>query len=173
MSVKKVYCYFFYKLYKFWDGVSYPKFWSDWKSSLTLDCLIYFIVTSAFIYYKVFFNITVHLSENNNNIFISVIVIVFFNYFIFHHQDQWKDLITEYDKLPERKNNIGSWIVFGVILLIVGNLIFSFYCLDQKAKENQTGPYASEVITKKRKKDSLQKAQQIQKLKKIYGEDKK
>jgi len=57
--------------------------------------------------------------------------------------------------------------------LIVGNLIFSFYCLDQKAKENQTGPYASEVLTKKRKKDSLQKAQQIQKLKKIYGEDKK
>ncbi|GEM_PF-5330673 len=50
----------------------------------------------------------VHLSENNNNIIISVILIVLFNYFIFHHQDQWKDIITEYDKLPERKNNIGS-----------------------------------------------------------------
>lgn len=73
----------------------------------------------------------------------------------------------------EEKIKIGSWLVFGIVLLIISNLIFSFYCMDLKARKDQTGPYAQEIIAKERREDSLQKSQQIEKLKKIYGEDKK
>lgn len=45
--------------------------------------------------------------------------------------------------------------------------------MDLKARKDQTGPYAQEIIAKERREDSLQKSQQIEKLKKIYGEDKK
>lgn len=130
-SIKKSYYYFFYKLYKFWEYVSVPKFWSDWKASLILDCLIYFIVSSAFIYYKVFFNPYLHLSEGYNDVFILVIPVVIFNYLVFHHRDQWRSIIVEFDKIPKKKNLIGSWIVFSIVLLVILNLIYSFYLMSQ------------------------------------------
>jgi hypothetical protein len=52
-------------------------------------------------------------------------------------------------------------------------MLFSFYLLFAQAKKKQTGPYAPEFVTQKRREDSLQKAQQIEKLKKIHGENKK
>ncbi|WP_164462415.1 hypothetical protein [Chryseobacterium shandongense] len=57
--------------------------------------------------------------------------------------------------------------------MLIINFIFSFYCLDQRARKDQIGPYAPEIVAKERKEDSLQKTQQIERLKKIYGEDQK
>ncbi|SDM14722.1 hypothetical protein SAMN05216273_11499 [Chryseobacterium taihuense] len=72
-----------------------------------------------------------------------------------------------------QENRIGSWIAALIVLIIIMNFIFSFYCLDQKARKDQVGPYAPEIVARERREDSLQKAKQIEKLKKIYGEDEK
>jgi hypothetical protein len=41
--------------------------------------------------------------------------------------DVWKDYIKEFDQLPKRKNKIGGWVVFGVLMLIIANMVFAFY----------------------------------------------
>jgi hypothetical protein len=123
-AIKKGYNYLFYKLYK-WIGED--NWWTDWKTALSVDVLIYYIVIAFFIYYKIYFNPFIHLSENNTDIIILVIIVSVPNYFIFHHRDQWKDIVKEFDKLPIPKNIIGGWIVFGVVMLIIANMVFAFY----------------------------------------------
>lgn len=132
--IKRAYYYFFYKIYKSIEYTSEELgggFWSDWKASFVLDCCLYFIISSIFIYYKIFFNRFVHLSDNNLDVLLTIIPVALFNYFVFLHKNQWKSIVVEFDKLPKEKNIIGSWIVFGIVLLIIVNLIFSFYLMSQ------------------------------------------
>ncbi|WP_326983446.1 hypothetical protein VUJ46_02550 [Chryseobacterium sp. MYb264] len=175
-KINKIYDYFFYKMYKWVEYTSElggGRFWSDWKASLSMDGIIYFIIISLFIYCKVIFGYTIDINFDNRYVLILVIPVALFNYFVFNHNDRWRRIISTFDELPSKKNVIGGWIVLGIILMIISNLIFSYYLLFSQAKTNQVGPYAPEVVKKERREDSLQKAQQIEKLKKIYGEDKK
>jgi hypothetical protein len=130
VSIRKAYYYLFYKLYKFSEAS--PSRWlSDWKAELSIDVLIFFCLFSFFIYYKIFCNRYIHLSESNWDVWVPAIVIGLFNYFIFHHHNQWKRIVKEFDRLPKRKNIIGGWIVFGVVLLIIANLVYAFYLMSQ------------------------------------------
>ena len=52
MRLKRAYNYLFYKLYKFWEAVSVPKFWSDAKAVLILAVLQEFTALSLMMYYK-------------------------------------------------------------------------------------------------------------------------
>ncbi len=106
-------------------------------------------------------------------IYVPLIIIIAFNYYSLDYLDIWKEYNKEFDNLPRKKNVLGSWVVFGIVLIIIGNFIFSFYCLDKQARTDQVGPYAPEIVAKEKREDSLQKAKQIENLKKIYGEDKK
>ena len=38
-EMKKAYYYLFYKLYKFWEYISIPKFWSDFKAIVSIIAL--------------------------------------------------------------------------------------------------------------------------------------
>ena len=127
-KLTKAYYYFFYKLYK-WIGEENG--WADWKASLAMDAFVFFFLFSFFIYYKVYMNPYIHLTGKAKEILFIVVIITVPNYLIFHHKDQWKGIIKEFDKLPDRTNNIGGAIVFAVLLFIVGNLIFSFYLMSQ------------------------------------------
>lgn len=104
---------------------------SNWKAGLCIIALELFLIASLFIYYKVFFNKYVHLGESNWDVIISVLVVVIPNYFAFVHTDIWKDYVKEFDQLPKRRNRIGSWIVFGIVLFVIANLIFSFYLMSK------------------------------------------
>ena len=127
-KLTKAYYYFFYKLYK-WIGEENG--WADWKASLAMDALIFFFLFSFIIYTDVFINPNLNLGNDYLLTGIFILIIVVPNYFIFNHKDQWKGIIKEFDKLPERKDNIGGAIVFAVLLFIIGNLIFSFYLMSQ------------------------------------------
>ncbi|MBO9675175.1 MAG: hypothetical protein J7577_17140 [Sphingobacteriaceae bacterium] len=125
--MRKAYNYFFYKLYKFWDLVSTPKFISDWKAELTIDILEIFLGLSIIVYYTV---ITKEWIDFGNEKYIIIVYLLFVavpNYFIFHHRNQWKQIVHEFDQWPKKKNKIGGMIVFIIILAVVGNLIFAFY----------------------------------------------
>ncbi|MFY7665512.1 hypothetical protein [Flavobacterium sp.] len=123
--MKKAYYYLFYKLYKFSEAA--PSRWlSDWKASLATDLLILFVFSSIINYYKIFLNPTSHIGEGSL-MFVTIAIISVWNYFIFHHEDKWKDIVRDFDHLPKRKNRIGSWVVFSVVLIIVSNFLLSFY----------------------------------------------
>lgn len=125
--MKKGYYYLFYKLYKHYERG--PSVWmSDWKASFSLDVLFYSIIFSAIFYYKILFNRNLHISENNIYAIILVIMVGGSNYFIFHHKDQWKHYVHEFDKWPKDKNRKASLIAWSAIILIIANFIFSI-CL--------------------------------------------
>jgi hypothetical protein len=123
-TIQKGYYYLFYKLYK-WIGED--NWWTDWKAALSIDVLWIFFGISLVVYYTIL--IDRYLQIGNGYLLLTgyVLLIALPNYFIFHHRDQWKDIVKEFDKLPERKNKIGGWIVFGVVLLIISNMVFAFY----------------------------------------------
>ena len=175
MNIKKFYYYFFYKIYKSIQYLSTPfgEFLTNFKAGVVMIALELWTFFSIINYYTFITGNKVELSFSQPIMYIPFICIIGFNYYTLDHLDVWKCYNYEFDLLPKKKNLIGSWIVFGLVLLIIGNFIFSFYCLDQKARKDQVGPYAPEIVAKERMEDSLQKAKQIENLKKIYGEDKK
>ncbi|WP_343608391.1 hypothetical protein [Chryseobacterium oranimense] len=175
MNIKKFYYYFFYKIYKSIQYTSAPfgDFLLSFRAGIVMIALQIFILASIGIYYSIITEIRMGLSIFMPVIYIPLIIIIAFNYYSLDYLDIWKEYNKEFDKLPKKKNILGSWIVFGIVLLVIGNFIFSFYCLDQQARKDQVGPYAPEIVAKERREDSLQKAKQVENLKKIYGEDKK
>ncbi|MCF8408900.1 MAG: hypothetical protein K9G36_08005 [Crocinitomicaceae bacterium] len=122
--MKKAYYYLFYKLYK-WIGED--NWWTEWKALLFISALVFYTVFSLLVYYTIFIDRYFQLGDNKLVVFFFILSIPVPNYFIFNHSDQWKDIVKEFDKLPKRKNKIGGWIVFGVVLLIIANLFFAFY----------------------------------------------
>jgi hypothetical protein len=131
MSIGKIYSYFFYKIYKFWEAASVPKFWSDWKAGLSLDLVEMFLALSGICYYSV---VTKTKIDPTDDVFIALIFIVVIavpNYLLFNHQQQWKEMVKEFDRWPQRKNMVGSVIVWGVVFAIIGNLIVALYLMSQ------------------------------------------
>ncbi len=128
--MKSAYYFLFYKLYKWYEKG--PSVWmSDWKASFSLDVLIYLVLMFLFIYYNIFINRYANLSSNNIEVYIIVIAVSVTNYLVFHHRDQWREIVKEFDSLPAEKNRKGGWLVFGFVLFVVANLIFSFYLMSQ------------------------------------------
>jgi hypothetical protein len=124
-KLKKSYYYLFYKLYRFLEAA--PSKWqSDWNAELLVDVFVFFLFVSIGIYYNVFVDRYFDFGSKGSFVLFFILISVP-NYFIFHHTDRWKRIVKEFDRLPKRKNIIGGWIVFILILLIIGNLIFAFY----------------------------------------------
>lgn len=170
--IKQGYYYLFYRLYKMSEAA--PSRWlSDWKASVALGVLEMWFVASILIYYKIFINSSIDILGTSVFWVVVIIVLLIVDYFVFHYRDQWRKIVINFDELPSKKNRIYGIVAWTVISLVIANLIFSFYCLDLKAKKDQIGPYAPEIVAKERREDSLRKAQQIEKLKKIYGEGNK
>lgn len=128
--MKRAYYYLFYKFYKMSEAAP-SRWWSEWKASLAIDVLAGLFIYSLLVYYKVFINRNTHIGGKIETIMAIGILTIMSSYFIFHHRDQWKEIVAEFDQLPKKKNRIGGWIVFSIVLFVIANLIFSFYLMSQ------------------------------------------
>ncbi|MCJ7932441.1 MAG: hypothetical protein MUW56_02090 [Chryseobacterium sp.] len=80
-------------------------------------------------YYNIFVNRNIHFSKS---VYISIaLFFVILSYFSIDYEEIWKKYNKEFDQLPKSKNRIGSWIVFGIILFIIGNFVYSIYLMSQ------------------------------------------
>jgi hypothetical protein len=130
MNIKNIYNYFFYKFYKFSEAS--PSRWlSDWKAELLLDVFVGLTFFSLMTYYTIYFDRHFKLPSGYIIVGIYILLIALPNYFIFHHKDQWKEIVKYFDQLPKYKNKMGSWIVFISVLLVITNLFFSFYLMSK------------------------------------------
>jgi len=131
MSIKKVYNYFFYKIYKsieYTSGESDGKNMINFKAGLVIIFLEILSLVSLLIYYNLYFNPTFNIIGTEIQWIIMVISLVLIDYFIFHNNtSKWQELFIKFDKLPPQKNTLGSWAVFGIISLILINFVLSFY----------------------------------------------
>ncbi|PZR20478.1 MAG: hypothetical protein DI535_29895 [Citrobacter freundii] len=170
-TIKKIYYYFFYIFYKSAKAVSS---WLpyDFVAGVIMGTLELWILFSFLSYYNIINNINPTLDPNKITYIVVAGIIVFvINGITFIHYDNiWKEYNKKFDELPKKKNIIGGIIVWTIVIIIFANLFLS---TEYMLKKFKIGSYNPEVIAKKRKEDSLQRAKQIENLKKIYGEDKK
>jgi hypothetical protein len=144
MILKKAYYYFYYQLYKSINNSSiFPR---QFRASLYLDILFIIIGLSGLYMYGIFIDSGFKIEDGKWFIILYISAICIPNYFIFEHKEQWKSIIGKFDKLPQKTNQIGRFIVWSIIVLIIANLIFSIYLMDQKARVNHTGPYSKEYM---------------------------
>jgi len=126
MSLKQAYYYLFYKLYKIaMHGAI--KSLSSFYAEVGIMALEIWFFMSLFNYYSIFFNRYATIELKSIKGIAPLIIILVVNYFIFDYKNKWKKYVTEFDTWPKKRNKIGGIIVFSVIILIVANLIFSFY----------------------------------------------
>jgi hypothetical protein len=131
--IKKAYYYFYYKLYKLFQ-VNERDWLSEFKASLSIDVLFFCLLFSIIMYYNIFINRYFSLDIPNIKLKAGTLYILFIlipNYFIFHHKDQWKAIVKEFEQLPKKKNRLGDWIIYSIVILIIANLIFAFYLMSQ------------------------------------------
>ncbi len=131
MNIKRAYFYFFYKLYKFWECVSVPKFWSEWKALLSVMVIELWLLASLGIYYTVITKKGMVLSLTKPIIFIPLAAILVINYLTFLPNNIWEQYVQEFDKISKKKNNIWGFVVWVVILAIIANFIFYFYLMSR------------------------------------------
>jgi len=131
-KIKRAYYYYFYKIYKSIEYTSEQfggSFWTDFKAGVVMIALEIWTILLLINYYNIFLNRYFHL-EKRTFFFLGFIIIVV-NYLAFVHTDIWKEYNKNFDKLPKEVNKKGSWIVFGITIFIIVNLIFSFYLMNQ------------------------------------------
>lgn len=131
-TLKKIYYYFFYKIYcsvEYTSELSGGKFLSAFKASLVMIALEIWSTVSILNFYNIIFNRYMNIPKS---IYIGIVLLFsIISYFTFDYTDVWKSYNKKFDKLPKKKNILGGWIVFGFVLFIITNLVFSFYLMSQ------------------------------------------
>ncbi len=130
MNIKKAYYYFFYKLYKV-AMTGAIKSLSNWYALLAIMVLDSWFILSLYNYYTIFFNRYSSLELKSFKTIIYIILLLIINYFSFAYKDKWKVYVAEFDKWPRKRNILGGIIVWSFIVLVIANLVFSFYLFSQ------------------------------------------
>jgi len=125
--MKNWYRYFFYKLYRFAEGVPFP-WWSEWKAALFLSILEFMLSISLEGYFLVAFRIDIFTDSFNTPLMLTLLGL---NYILFLHNDKWKLYVRELDKQSRKQQLRGGILVWSIIVLILSNLIFMFYLMSK------------------------------------------
>ncbi|RUT68554.1 hypothetical protein D0817_20735 [Flavobacterium cupreum] len=132
--IKKSYYYFFCKIYRSIEYTS-KSFGGETlissKAGLVMLALQIWGLFSFVAYYRIYTKTSIQLSFSMPIIYVPAIIIFAFNYFTLDYKHNWKKYNFEFANYSKRKNIIGGWIVFGIILLIISNLIYAFYLMGQ------------------------------------------
>lgn len=132
--IKKSYYYFFYKIYhSIWytSNAFGGESLISYKAGLVMLALETWLLFSFAIYYVVYTKTYIELTISMPIAYIPLIIIFVFNYFTIHYKDNWKKYNFEFDNYSKRKNRIGGWIVYGIVVFIISNLIYSFYLMSE------------------------------------------
>jgi len=132
--IKKSYYYFFYKIYRsieYTSELSGGKFLTEYKAGLVMLALETWILLSVGAYYVIFTKKFIELNITMPIVYIPALIVYTFNYLTIHYKDKWRQYNAEFANYSKRKNRIASWIVIGIIVVIISNLIYTFYLMNQ------------------------------------------
>lgn len=104
-------------------------FWPEIRAYLLLLMFNATLILLIINYYTIITKKRVLLPDGNAWIYISALFLAFLNYFLILHNKKWKKDIEVFDKLPKGRNQIGSIIVWSIILGAVFALFLSFFLL--------------------------------------------
>jgi hypothetical protein len=133
MGIKRLYYYLFYKIYKV-TLTGKIKSLASWYAVLLIMAFEFWLLLALYNYYSILFNVHTQFQFMSAKVMVPFISIIAINYFVFDSTDKWKDFVQEFDQWPPEKNKQGSFFVIALLVLIMANLIFSFYLMSQTAK---------------------------------------
>src|SRR5690606_6919919 len=107
------------------------RFWSDWKTSVSICALEIWLLFTLFNTYSIIKNIKIDIEFTHPIIIFPLICIFFLNYFLFIHTDKWKEYNEEFNQLPRYKNIIGGIIVWVIIIAIIAGFFTSAYLVQK------------------------------------------
>jgi len=127
----KCYYYLFYRFYKLSEAAP-SRWWSEWKAGAALTVMIFLILAVIEGYYSIITYKDI-IPEKNGKLIVGAIAgsIGLMNYFIFAHREQWKSIISCFDKLPAKKQRTGKMLFWLFVIGVLGNLVFMFYLMSQ------------------------------------------
>lgn len=127
-KIKKSYYYLFYKFYKFgeWSPSSFP---SDWTAVFAILSIEIWFLVSLKVYYFDFFNRNDDFEILSFQTIIPFVSLILLNSLTFFHNAKWKEYVQEFDYWPRSKNIIGTWIVIGILVFVLVNVIVSFHLM--------------------------------------------
>ena len=130
MSIKKAYYYFFYKFYKFGER-SLSTLPSNYTAAVAIGVLeVLFWLALKFFYIE-------FVDQNNSyqllalQTLIPLGIIITVNCTAFLFTAGWKKYVSEFDQWPRSKNIIGTWVVAGIVLFIIVNIIVAVNVMSQ------------------------------------------
>lgn len=132
MSIKQLYGYFFYILYRMWlkidraFGATGP-FPTKMKALICMFGIEVWLVFAIALYCGYFFNIHPHIALFSFVGLAPFIVLLVMKWFIFEKDDRWKNYVKEFDSWPPKRNRVGTLGVVMMILFVIFNLIYSLY----------------------------------------------
>jgi hypothetical protein len=128
MSLGKAYQYLYYKLYIFGIKIS-DDMLNEYKPIITISVLENILIGESIVWYTVITGKTVSFSNPAVIFYPISLVIAAFNYYFFLDNKSWRKYINEFKAYDKQNKNIGSLLVFMIILLVISSLIISFYFL--------------------------------------------
>lgn len=133
-KIKRYYHYFYYRIYRFIEYTSEQmggKFLTEFKAGITVIAFEIWSLLSIYNYYTIITKENLHLSFKKTLIYIPLIIIILLKWQNFSSKEQWFSYHQQFDALPKKVNKKGGWIVFGITVFIILNLVFSFYLMMQ------------------------------------------
>jgi uncharacterized membrane protein YidH (DUF202 family) len=134
--MKKAYYYLFYKFYKF-SKIGPSIFPNDWIAGVAIVLIEVYCFSALLLYYKIFVDRTVVFKLSSIGIFVPLIGICVLNYMAFIHDNTWQKYVHDFDKLPRRRNIIGTWFVIIILVILFVSVIasFNYYSEVMKSRE--------------------------------------
>lgn len=130
MSIKQLYCYFFYTLYKLWLNIddafgANGVFSTSTKALITMFPVEIWLLFSIGIYYDHIFNIHKHIPLVSFPILVPSIFLLIIKWFFFQKKEVWKNYVKEFDKWSKREKRMGFWLVGIIIVFVILNFIYA------------------------------------------------
>ena len=116
--MKKLYYFYFYILFRFWEEISIPKFWSDVKALISL-CFIELLFIISFIYY------TESFFSKLGFILFCILAIIIPNSYLFLYKDEWHVYGQMFEKFSKEEKKYIYVLLLILTIFIIANFIFS------------------------------------------------
>jgi hypothetical protein len=126
-KIKVAYDYLFFSFYRFWEKAP-SKWWSEWKSVLTISFFGVLLLLSLYGYIIFYFKILEDpFSNTKAGPALLGFLVYLFNHYYFIYKKKWKKKIDKFKYLSKSKDKIGIILIISFLLVIIVNLIYSFY----------------------------------------------
>ena len=120
----KFYYYLYYRFFNFSKSIS-DDILNEWKPLVIISVLQVFILLEIIIWYSI---LTKNIYTSPKvYLFLMALAIVSFNYFIFLHNQKWKNYIPVFKLFSRTKRLWHDVLVFLIVFFILGSMIYSFY----------------------------------------------